>query len=306
MSLRTPLGTDEGRPHEAAAVGSLFGPPLRTPFWDTMAVSPPRSPNTLSASPPTGAATCFSRLQIDDFSIGDAMRVEHTREERVKPLSSAIHTWGVSEEEMHAAAYVYFEESTGEVVASNTQKGIRLSKGAVLPKPVFADAVCWLPLLTETGERGYAFALKLHGETQATIEAFSSRIVVAHASYSPLSVESGLTSPSTRLVFEQQHVDQLTDVVSNVASDEELGYLPNGELLVGRGMDRLVLRRRRGTSASADDDEAHRVWAACKTRLRSLNSLVVRGIEIQNQREFLLAEIPPKEILLPNLAVFFA
>ena len=267
-----------------------------------MAISPPRSPPTLTSSPPTGAANCFSRLQIDEMTLGEAAIVP---ESGPTPLCSAVHTWGVSEEEMHSAAYVFFEEAKDDVVAWQASGGKpRISKGAVLPQPVFADALRWSPLLSETGERGFAFSLLLEGEPQATIEVIESRIVVVHGSFSPLSVEAGLVSTSTRLVFEGSHQEELQRVVDSILKDDELGYLPTGEVLAGRGLDKLVLRRRGGDGCQ--DDEAQKAWNLTKTRLKQMNSAVIAGIDAQNGRELAAAGVSAKEFALPNLRTVFS
>lgn len=206
---------------------------------------------------------------------------------------------------MHSAAYIFFEEARDDVVAWQQSGGIsRLSKGAVLPQPVFADVLRWSPLLSETGERGFAFSLLLEGEPQTTIEVIESQIVVVHNSFSPLSVEANLVSASTRLVFDGNHQEELQRVVDSVLKDEELGYLPTGEILVGRGLDRLVLRRRGGEGCQ--DDEAQRAWNVTKTRLRNMNAAVIAGIDAQNKRELRAAGVSAKEVAPPNLRTFFS
>tara|TARA_Y100000385_G_scaffold283549_1_gene339856 strand:+ start:63 stop:872 length:810 start_codon:yes stop_codon:yes gene_type:complete len=268
-----------------------------------MAVSPPGSPQPPASSPPTGATGCFSRLHIDDISLGNAVTVPSNHEP--EPLCSAIHTWGLSDEELHAVSYIFFEEATEDVIAWGCSSGRpRASKGAVLPQSVFADSLSWTPLVSDTGDRGWGFSLKLEGEPQATIEVLNSRIVVVHNSFSPLSVEAKLVSPSTRLVFEASHLQELTQVVSKVLDDEEIGYLPTGEILLGRGVDRLMLRRRRGGDVE-HDEEAQRVWNMTKARLRSMNSVVVSGIDAQNSRELASAGVGPREVSLPSLRTFF-
>ena len=283
-----------------AANGSLFGPPLG--YWQSMCISPTESPADTSSSLPTSAASAILRLKItDDFSLRPVLQALDTASP-LQALTSAIHMWEVPVEELHACAYVFFEELPGETVAWHSKAGERRSQGAVVPRVVMSDTVSWLPLLSDQGHVGFSFSLKLEGLLQSTVQIFDDdQIVVAHASYSPLAVEANMASSSTRLVFAHDHDQRLAEVVAEVVADFELGYLPVGEVLAGRGLDRIAFRRRGGDG----DERALKKWNQAKERLRALNKNAVTGIETQNARELSAAGVCSSEISLPSLDQFF-
>ena len=269
--------------------GSLYGKALD--FWSPMAVSPPRSP---SSSPPV-LATGSIYERLSDLSLAPAaITAGVSTPEAVRNL---VHVHGVPLEEFASCCLVYFEDAGETVLASPTRKSL----GAVLPRLVFADSVTWIPIVSPEGTQGHAFKLQLEGETQTTFEIIGNRVVVLQPEFSALAVEAGTASPSTRLIFESTYANDLAAVIANVREDEELGYLPNSDLLVGRQLDRIPLRG----WGDASDGEARAVWKQTRTRLRSTNSLVCEGISIQNRRELSAAGVLPKEIPLVPLGVYF-
>jgi hypothetical protein len=286
MSLRPSL------PHsnQKAACGSLFGAPVG--LWSSMAISPPRSP---SASPPslaTGAV--FERL--DELSLAPAALVAGIQ--APGPVRNLVHVHGVSSDDLAACALVYFEDAGEEILASPTRRSL----GAVLPRLVFADTIGWHPIVAPDGARGLAFTLRLQGEVQATVEVIGERICVLQAAYSALAIEAGMASPASRLVFDITHAEELAAVIESVRADDELGFLPNTELLVGRALDRIPLR---GWGV-AGDLEARELWKHTRERLRRTNPLVAAGISLQNQRELETASVPHKEVSIVSLGAYFS
>ena len=252
-----------------------------------MAVSPQRSP---ASTPPTEAAVPHEL--IPELCLSETYT-------KLRPIDSAVLTWGIGMGDYFGAAYVFFELSPKPVVVSETL-GPRLCNEAVLPRVVFADALTWVPIVTNTGAEGHGFILWHDGTQQAMIETTGSEIVVVHSTYSPMAVESGLVSASTRLCFGPEHVRQLTELVEEVRIDDDLVFLPVTELLAGRALQKLPLR----IDASVPDevaDDARRVWTQTKSFLRSFNTPVLSGIENHNSIELGHASVSSREITLPSL-----
>ena len=282
MSLRRPIPLPPSRNK-----GSIFGDAIRLEsLWTPMAISPPRSPSF--STPPTEAAPDPVRLPIDHFAL------EKTK--WMRPVNDVVHVFALEPEELYAVALIWFEVSPEPVLLSN--RG-RLSRNAVLPRTVFADELVWSPILDADGAESHAFELRADGfERQCVVEVVGGRIVVVQSQYSPLAVMGGLVSPSTRLVFEAGHREQLERLVDQVKSDpDDQVYVPTSEILLGRGLDRLTL--------SGGTSEARRVWAETKRTLQSMNTHVVQGIHDRNTSEFLDVGVSPDEVRLPNLGLYF-
>lgn len=280
MSLRRPI------PCSSRNKGSIFGDALRLEsLWTSMAISPPRSPSF--STPPTEAAPDPVRLPMDHFAL------EKTK--WMRPVNDVVHIFALEPEELYSCALIWFEVSPEPVLLSN--RG-RLSRSAVLPRTVFADELVWSPILDADGAEGHAFELRAENERQCVVEAVGGRIVVVQSQYySPLAVMSGLVSPSTRLVFEEGHREQLERLVSDIQSDPDQVYVPTSEILLGRGLDRLTL--------SGGTSEARRVWTEIKRTLQSMNTNVVQGISDRNTAEFRDVNVSPDEVRLPNLGMYF-
>lgn len=297
MSFRVIAKSGEGAPDHCAQRVLVFAPASPSPFWEPMSVSPPRSPTIAPSMCSSNVSSSFMRM--------NALSLKSQNIDVELPLSNVIHTWGVTEEEMHASVYVYFEEVADDLVAWKTAHGTRISKSAVLPRPMFADSLSWMPLMSATGSAGYAYSLRIGGEPQVTFEVFDLKIVVVHADYSPLAAEAQIVPPATRLVFEEDHVARLQTVIRTVLEDDDMGYVPTSELLIGHGIDKLVLQRRTGWASDVEEEAAQRAWARTKSRLKELNTFVVRGIQAQNEREFYAARVSCNECVQPNLVAVF-
>lgn len=275
--------------NQSLACGSLYGKAVS--FWDDMTISPPRSP---SASPPL-LATGAIYERLSDLSLTPAVITAVASAPAA--VRSLVHVHGVPVEEFAACCLMYFEDAVSEILASPRRRSL----GAVLPRLVFADTIVWNPVISPDGTHGHSFILQLDGETQATVEVIGERIVILQAAFSALAVEAGTASPSTRLVFDSKYPKELAAVISKVRDDEELGYLPNSDLLVGRQLDRIPLK---GWSGS-DDASARHVWCLTRERLKATNALVSEGVLLQNRRELTSAGVSTKEIGLVNLRAYF-
>ena len=253
-------------------------------LWASMSLSPPQSP--APSTPPTEPVT--TRALCDD-----AFALSPTGQ---RSLDSAVHTWEVSEEQWYAATLVWFEQQQDARSASATAR--RMSRRSVIPKPVYVNELAWAPMIDDAGCTGHAYRLALDGAPVAVIEVSPDRIAVVQQSYSPLSVVAGLVSPATRLVFGPQHPAQLRALIDEVEQEpDEIVYTPNTEMLVGRGIDRLLLLEA--------PVEAREVWQRTRSFLASMNRDVLRGIRVRNGTEFRTAEVSPREIAIPNIEGIF-
>jgi hypothetical protein len=256
-----------------------------------MAVSPQRSP---ASTPPTEAS--IPQELIPELSLGEPYT-------KLRPIESAVLTWGIDLSDYFGAAYVYFEIAPKPIVVSEAL-GPRLCNEAVLPRIVMADSITWIPIMTNTGAEGHGFILWNDGTQQAMIEATGNEIVVVHSTYSPMAVEAGLVAASTRLCFGPEHVKQLTELIDEVRLDDDLVFLPATELLSGRALQKIPLR----VDANVPDeiaDEARRIWMQTKSFLRSMNVPVLSGISNHNRIELHNASVSSREITLPNLEYAF-
>lgn len=245
--------------------------------WEDMAISPPRSPE--QAAPPSPST-------LPPLNIGRSARA---------PLQTAIQTFLVEEQDLAAATYVLFEE-TQRVCLVSQQHGVeRINREAVIPYLVVADRVEAGTVISPDGEVGSLFVL-LEDETKvATLEVYSDRLVLVHASFSRDAVNAGSVPPATRLVFTHDHCARVREAMQEVDVDEELTYIPTTEVLWSPRARRLF----------ASGGDQGRVWENVCGFLEAMNPAVVAAIERHNSREFATACVPPGELPTVSLSAIF-
>jgi hypothetical protein len=245
--------------------------------WEDMAISPPRSPEQAAPSSPS---------TLPPLNVGRSARA---------PLQTAIQTFLVEEQDLAAAAYVLFEE-TQRVCLVSQQHGVeRINRQAVIPYLVVADRVETGSVTSPEGEEGWLFVL-LEDETKvATVEVYSDRLVLVHASFSRDAVNAGSVPPATRLVFTHDHCARVREAMQDVDVDEELTYIPTTEVLWSPRARRLF----------ASGGSEGRVWEKVCEFLEGMNPTVVAAIERHNSREFATARVPPGELPVVCLSAIF-
>ena len=256
-------------------VGSIFGPAVQ--IWSPMCLTPPTSPE-----------------EVVDFTMEEFTMTEPLS--KLPALESAVQLFLVEQEELFACAYVFFSKSRQTSIISEGSVGPRLNRDPIVPHIVHAGMVVAVPVLSATGEEGTAFNL-VDEEVVASVEVYSQTVVVVHASYSPVAARAGQVPASTRLVFGREHHEQLLQLLSEVEADDDLLYAPMTEILVGKGLDRLPLR---------GNDEQRRLWSDTKDFFRTMNGMVVRGIERHNQNEFRRAGVGRGELPSVHVAALFS
>ena len=230
--------------------------------------------------------------KLDEGCSGSAMDEDEDvlgPPQTLKALESAVQTFSYTLQELVESAYVFFERQKSPVLVSDGPRGTRWNRYPVLPRVVNADAVLWQPMYTNGGEEGHAFRLHNEHEHVATIEVTPSRVVVAHGTYSPAALDAGLINSATRLVFDRTHPQQLAELLDEVSVDDDMLYLPVGEILLGKALDRVPMRVHNKEHTSAT--EARRVWLETRSFLKSMQSHVISGIQNHNKSEFARASV---------------
>lgn len=210
------------------------------------------------------------------------------------PLQTAIQTFLLEEDELAGSCYIFFEQTNRTCLVSQHRGLERINQKAVLPHVVRADAVHAGSVMSPQGELGTLFTLTEEGTRTATIEVYSDRLVLVHASYSRAAVEGGVVPPATRLVFRPDHRAQMEAAMGEVHDDPDLTYIPLTEVLWGRANKNLLVC-----------GDAGRVWKDVNDFLGHLNAHVVSAVDSHNARECLHAGIVPGELPSSRLAAVF-
>ena len=247
-----------------------------TACFDPMAVSPPRSPE--QPAPPSPST-------LPPLNLNYLART---------PLEAAVQTFLVEEEDLAAAAYVFFEHTNRTCLVSQSRGVERINQRAVLPHIVVADRVEAGRVLSPEGDIGSLFRMFECGQQVASVEVYSDRVVIAHASFSRDAVDAGAVPRSTRLEFKADHEARMREAMEETEVDTDLTYIPLTEVLWGPSMRKLDV-----------GGEAGAVWQNVCTFLSGINRTVVHAIERHNQHEFASACVPPTELPQINLGAIF-
>jgi len=291
-------------------VGAIHGPAIALPpggLWSSLAVSPPRSPPLLA----TDSILAVEHLDLN----GDVpMRVDADDADESPRLEQICPLW-IHNLTSKPPVLVLFDQSahTETTLLQSLPRRLRVS-GAVTPRLVRAEALNWRPLV-EAGEAvGFVFLLGSgSGESEdddygakpatrpraridsiARIEVRSSStsdadaplgsVAIVQSSYSPLAMASGMSDPSSFLLFEtpEAHLDSMREVRAQLQRGEDVGYIPTRELCVTSKFDRLVLR---SNPSEEDNDVARRSWQKTKSFLKSISTLTADSVTAYNAAE---------------------
>lgn len=305
MSLRSaapaaPAGARAGPPPgpipfgAARGVGSLFGPAIGAPggqLWDSMAVSPPRSP---TLRPAEGGGESEDAPE-DAFSLGagelgaSALLLSggEPAGASAEPVVDAVcATW---ETETAGAALVRFAQERGASAVMTGKLGKRVRNvDFVVAKPVVADAALWRPMQTAAG-RGHVFFLMDEGRVACRVEVSEAggvlgRVAVVDPTHTVLGVSAGVADPSTMLEYAEPeaHLRALRALRARMREDAEVGYIPTSELVVGRSLEALPLTLKKGEPGAA---AAPAVWARTKRFLTEMSALTADAVEAHAEAE---------------------
>ena len=244
--------------------------------FDAMAVSPPRSPE--QPAPPSPST-------LPPLNLNYLART---------PLEAAVQTFLVEEEDLVESAYVYFEHTNRTCLVSQSRGVERINQRAVLPHIVVADRVDAGSVLSPDGDIGSLFRMFEGDQQVASVEVYSDRVVIVHASFSRDAVDAGAVPRSTRLEFRADHEARMREAMEETDVDTDLTYIPLTEVLWNPRVSRLVV-----------GGEAGAVWQNVCKFLSGINKTVVHAIDRHNQHEFASACVPPTELPRSNLAAIF-
>ena len=306
MSLRTASAARASPPPPPAAgtpaafgsacgVGSLFGPAIGAPggqLWDSMAVSPPRSPTLRpaeGAEGAEGAPDAALSLGASELGVpGLLLSAGEPAGASAEPIVDAV--CATYEAETAGAALVRFAQERGASAVMTGKHGKRVRNADfVVAKPVVSDAVLWRPMQTAAG-RGHVFFLMDEGRVACRIEVSEAggalgRVAVVDPTYTALGVTAGVADPSSMLEYEdpETHLRALRALRARMREDAEVGYIPTSELVVGRGLEALPLTLKRGEPGAA---AAPAVWARTKRFLTEMSALTADAVEAHAEAEF--------------------
>jgi len=277
----------------ACGVGSLFGPAIGAPggqLWDSMAVSPPRSPTLRPAEGGDGGGP------EDAFSLGGGelgasallLSGGEPAGASAEPVVDAV--CATYEAETAGAALVRFAQERGASAVMTGKHGKRVRNADfVVAKPVVADAAVWRPMQGAAG-RGHVFFLMDEGRVACRVEVSESggvlgRVAVVDPTHTTLGVSAGVADASTLLEYAEPeaHLRALRALRARMREDAEVGYIPTSELVVGRGLGALPLALKKGEPGAA---AAPAVWARTKRFLTEMSELTADAVEAHAEAEF--------------------
>ena len=306
MSIRLPF---QSKCAPTAAVGAIHGPAIALPpggLWSSLAVSPPRSPPLLA----TDSILAVEHLDLN----GDVpMRVDADDADESPRLEQICPLW-IHDLATKPPVLVLFDQSahTETTLLQSHPRRLRV-RGAVTPRLVRAEALTWRPLV-EAGEAvGFVFLLgsgrgeseedddygakpatrpraridaiaRIEVRSSSTSEAPLGSVAVVQSSYSPLAMASGMSDPSSFLLFPdpEAHLDSMREVRAQLQRGEDVGYIPTREICVTSKFDRLVLR---SNPSEEHNDAARRAWQKTKPFLKSLSALTADAVTAYNAAE---------------------
>ncbi len=215
---------------------------------------------------------------------------------------------------------VLFRQTVDEVSSDSTTllqsnpRRLRV-RGVVTPRMIHARSLTWRPLVEAGDVVGVVFLLgigrpdseddvKPASKTNARVDAVTrievrtslhkwtisadalDSIAVVQSSYSPLAMASGMTDPSSYLMFPDPrgYIDSMSALRTQIQRGEEVGYVPVHEMCVTSQIDKLLLRGN-ASETSELNDAARRVWITTKQFFKGLSELTADCITGYNAAE---------------------
>ena len=176
--------------------------------------------------------------------------------------------------ELPKCAIMTFRQASDTVQISEFPRRI-MAKDSVIGIPAAVDAVAWTEMEAPEGAVGHVFDLSKEGRGVCKVEATLrdgelERVAVVQANYSPLLVAAGFVPPSSLLVYNKPkaHLESLRALHTELATDDELGYVPTCELVMTKTIEGLVLDAGKGEKAAT----ARRDWKTTLGFLRELST----------------------------------
>lgn len=282
---------------------------LTTGMWATLSVSPPRSPMALSSSPTLGPDTFL----LDDVNTSANDECSDCSPDEYSGCGTAHSVMGVAQtwkQDYSDAAIVVFDECPVCTILVNPN--IVENKHAVVPHKIVVDSVVWRRMKSSDGRpTGSAFLLSHENNLRITIEVTLrdpllcnsivdiERIALVQPRYSALASEAGTCSLSDFIEFDSPHIrlEEMNKVKATLLQDEEQGYLPVREVMVGTALDKLIVNVNEEECKSVEQIHQQvdkhslscihprRVWAITKDFLRDLSTFSKECTLLHSERE---------------------
>jgi len=270
MSIRAAKRPDTPIPIVGEAVGSPVGG-----FWSRLLVgnTPPSTPPSApTAAPSISSLVLGSREEVPTTPAPTPATPAPSKDAGAVP--TLIGFFPSHLYELPECALMTFRQANDTVQISDFPRRVMV-KDAVIGTPAAVDAVAWSEMEAPEGAVGHVFSFSNEGRAVCKVEATLrngtlERVAVVQANYSPLLVAAGFVPPSSLLVYNKPkaHLASLRALHADLATDDELGYVPTSELVVTKAVARLALDADEG----AKGDAARRDWKTTRAFLCELST----------------------------------
>jgi len=272
MSIRAAKRPDTPVPIVGEAVGSPVGG-----FWSRLLVgnTPPSTPPSApTAAPSISSLILASREEAPTAPAPAPASATPAPSKDDSAVPTLIGFFPSHLYELPECAIMTFRQASDTVQISDFPRRVMV-KDAVIGTPTAVDAVAWSEMEAPEGATGRVFSFSNEGRAVCKVEATLrdgalERVAVVQANYSPLLVAAGFVPPSSLLVYNKPraHLASLRALHTDLATDDELGYVPTSELVVTKAVARLSLDADEG----AKGDAARRDWKTTRDFLCELSA----------------------------------
>jgi len=270
MSIRASRRSDTPVPIVGEAVGSPAGG-----FWSRLLVgTPPSTPPSAPTAAPSISSLILAAREAEPAPApapAPAPTPTPSKDDGVPTLIGFFPSYMY---ELPKCAIMTFRQASDTVQISEFPRRI-MAKDSVIGIPAAVDAVAWTEMEAPEGAVGHVFDLSKEGRGVCKVEATLrdgalERVSVVQANYSPLLVAAGFVPPSSLLVYNKPaaHLASLRALHTELAADDELGYVPTSELVMTKTIEGLVLDAGKGGKAAS----ARRDWKTTLGFLRELST----------------------------------
>lgn len=257
-----------------AIVGEAVGSPVGG-FWSRLLVgnTPPSTPPSAPTSAPSISSLLLAaREETTTAAAAAAAPAPTPSEDDAAP--TLIGFFPSHLYELPERSIITFRQARETVQISEFPRRI-MAKDAVIGIPTAVDAVTWGEMEAAESSVGHVFSLTNEGREVCKVEATLrngelERVAIVQANYSPLLVAAGFVPASSLLVYNRpkMHLAALRALHTDLAEDEELGYVPTSEMVMTKAVERLVL----DVDEGAKGDAARRDWKMTLQFLRELST----------------------------------
>lgn len=285
MSIRAVKRPETPIPIVGAAVGSPIGG-----FWSRLLVNstpPSTPPSAPTAAPSISSLLLAAREETTAAAAAAAAAPAAPAPIKDDAVPTLVGFFPSHLYELPECSLMTFRQARDTVQIADFPRRV-MAKDSVIGIPTAVDAVTWSEMEAPEGTTGHVFSLTNEGRGVCKVEATLregelERVAVVQANYSPLLVAAGFVPQSSLLVYNKPkaHLAALRALHTDLAEDEELGYVPTSELVVTKAVARLVL----DVDEGAKGDAARRDWKTTRTFLCELSTATADCVDKYASKE---------------------